>query len=104
MNRTCYQQLTLFRMFLVERELAGHSRPTDDDGQLAADDCESSPAHDEEALTIPVVELDKAVNSGADVEMLRHAVLEAGFAVSMKTTVKAENPMDHMPDYFRLWD
>ncbi|KAL2630065.1 hypothetical protein R1flu_014751 [Riccia fluitans] len=44
-----------------ERELAGHSRPADDDGQLAADDCESRPAHDEEASTIPVVELDKVV-------------------------------------------
>ncbi|KAL2621187.1 hypothetical protein R1flu_001392 [Riccia fluitans] len=87
-----------------DRELAGHSRPADDDRELAANDCESRPAHDEEASTILVVELDKAVNSGADVETLRHALLEAGFAVGMKTTVKAENPMDGMPEYFRLWD
>ncbi|KAL2622157.1 hypothetical protein R1flu_002362 [Riccia fluitans] len=72
-----------------ERELAAHSRPADDDGQLAADDCESRSAHDEKASTIPVIELDKAVNSGADVETLCDALLEAGFAVGMKTTVKS---------------
>ncbi|KAL2649604.1 hypothetical protein R1flu_017732 [Riccia fluitans] len=49
----------------------------DDDGELAADDCESRPAQDEEASRIPV---------------------------GMKTTVKAKNTMDGLPEYFRLWD
>ncbi|KAL2633809.1 hypothetical protein R1flu_005288 [Riccia fluitans] len=71
-----------------ESELAGQSRPVDD----------------EDASTIPLVELDKAVNSEADVHTLCEALLEAGFAVGMKTTVKEENPMDHIPEYFRLWD
>ncbi|KAL2651917.1 hypothetical protein R1flu_020045 [Riccia fluitans] len=60
-----------------QQKLGGHSRPADDDGEFAADDCESRPAHDEEESRIPV---------------------------GMKTTVKAKNPMDDLPEYFRLWD
>ncbi|KAL2629692.1 hypothetical protein R1flu_014378 [Riccia fluitans] len=75
-----------------DRELGGHSRPADDDGELAADDCESTPAHDEEASTIPVVELDKAVNNGADLETLCHALLEAGFAVVPDDEQYNDNP------------
>ncbi|KAL2641579.1 hypothetical protein R1flu_009166 [Riccia fluitans] len=60
-----------------QQKLGGHSRPADDDGEFAADDCESRPVHDEEVSRIPV---------------------------GMKTTVKAKNPMDDLPEYFRLWD
>ncbi|KAL2633442.1 hypothetical protein R1flu_004921 [Riccia fluitans] len=85
-----------------DRELARLSRPGDEDRELAGQDRESRPAHDEETIT--VIKLEKPVNSGADIHTLREALLEDGFAVAMKTTMKEENPMDHIPDYFRLWD
>ncbi|KAL2607794.1 hypothetical protein R1flu_026367 [Riccia fluitans] len=37
-----------------DSELGGHSTPVDNDGELAADDCESRLAHDEEASRIPI--------------------------------------------------
>ncbi|KAL2630824.1 hypothetical protein R1flu_015510 [Riccia fluitans] len=70
----------------------------------ARQDCQSGLADDEEASTILIVELDKALDIGADVDRLHEVLLEAGFAVGMKTAVKEENPMDHIPVYFRLWD
>ncbi|KAL2607409.1 hypothetical protein R1flu_025982 [Riccia fluitans] len=48
-----------------ESELPGQSRAGDD----------------EDASTIPLVELDKPVNSGADLQRVREALLQAGFAV-----------------------
>ncbi|KAL2621432.1 hypothetical protein R1flu_001637 [Riccia fluitans] len=65
---------------------------------------QSSAGDDEDTSTIPLVELDKRLNSGADLQRVREALLQAGFAVGMNTTVKQENPMDHIPEYFRLWD
>ncbi|KAL2629868.1 hypothetical protein R1flu_014554 [Riccia fluitans] len=85
----------------------GKTIAKDDDANVHKDNelaRQSRSADDEDASTIPVVELDKALNSGADVHTLREALLEAGFAVSMKTTVKEEKLMDHIPEYFRLWD
>ncbi|KAL2621087.1 hypothetical protein R1flu_001292 [Riccia fluitans] len=80
------------------------SRPGDEDGELPGQDHQSGPADDEEASTILVIELDKGLDTRANLDRLREALLEAGFAVGMKTTVKEENPMDHIPEYFRLWD
>ncbi|KAL2649806.1 hypothetical protein R1flu_017934 [Riccia fluitans] len=65
---------------------------------------QSTAGEDKDASTIPLVELDKPVNSGVDLHRVREALLQAGFAVGMKTKVKEENPMDHIPEYFRLWD
>ncbi|KAL2621262.1 hypothetical protein R1flu_001467 [Riccia fluitans] len=81
-----------------DRKLARLSRPGVEDRELARQDHESRPAHDKERITI--LELEKPLNSGADVETLCHALLEARFAVGMKE----KNPMDHIPEYFRLWD
>ncbi|KAL2609339.1 hypothetical protein R1flu_027912 [Riccia fluitans] len=65
---------------------------------------QSRAGDDEDASTIPLVELDKPLNSGADLHRVREALLQAGFAVGMNTTFKGENLMDHIPEYFRLWD
>ncbi|KAL2612288.1 hypothetical protein R1flu_023980 [Riccia fluitans] len=64
---------------------------------LRGQDRLSGPADDEEASTIPVIELDKGLDTGADLDRLCEALLEAEFVVGMKTTVKEENPMDHIP-------
>ncbi|KAL2649541.1 hypothetical protein R1flu_017669 [Riccia fluitans] len=38
------------------------------------------------------------------ISRVREALLQAGFAVGINTSVKQENPMDHILEYFRLWD
>ncbi|KAL2643883.1 hypothetical protein R1flu_011470 [Riccia fluitans] len=73
----------------------------DDESELPG---QSSAGDDEETSTIPLVELDKRLNSGADLQRVREALLQAGFAVGINTSVKQENPMEHIPEYFRLWD
>ncbi|KAL2609818.1 hypothetical protein R1flu_028391 [Riccia fluitans] len=65
---------------------------------------QSTAGDDEDASRIPLVELDKPVNSGVVLHRVHEALLQAGFAVGMNTTVKEENPMDHILEYFRLWD
>ncbi|KAL2651039.1 hypothetical protein R1flu_019167 [Riccia fluitans] len=57
---------------------ADEDQDADKDGKLTGNDCQSRPAHDQQASRTPIVELDEAV--------------------------KQENPMDHIPEYFRLWD
>ncbi|KAL2613580.1 hypothetical protein R1flu_025272 [Riccia fluitans] len=73
----------------------------DDESELPR---QSSAGDDEETSTIPRVELDKCLNSGASLQRVREALLQAGFAVGINTSVKQENPMEHIPEYFRLWD
>ncbi|KAL2629371.1 hypothetical protein R1flu_014057 [Riccia fluitans] len=73
----------------------------DDDNQLPG---QSTASDDEDRSRIPVVELQKPVDSGVDLHRVRDALLQAGFAVGMNTTVKEDNPIDHIPEYFKLWD
>ncbi|KAL2644354.1 hypothetical protein R1flu_011941 [Riccia fluitans] len=61
-----------------EDQDAKEDQDVDENGELTGNDCQSRPAHDQQASRTPVIELDEAV--------------------------KQENPMDHIPEYFRLWD
>ncbi|KAL2611554.1 hypothetical protein R1flu_023246 [Riccia fluitans] len=57
---------------------ADDDHDADKDGELTRNDPQSRPGHDQQASKMPIVELDEGV--------------------------KQENPMDHLPEYFRLWD
>ncbi|KAL2611589.1 hypothetical protein R1flu_023281 [Riccia fluitans] len=70
---------TTARYFKIEEQKTsvGQGSDTDED-QDAEKDGELTGTHDEQASRTIVVELDKGM--------------------------KEENPMDHLPEYFRLWD
>ncbi|KAL2641624.1 hypothetical protein R1flu_009211 [Riccia fluitans] len=55
---------------------------------------------------IPIVELERNVDSGASLDRVRDSLLFAGFGVGMKTgkkDVKEEQATEDLPDYYSLW-
>ncbi|KAL3681883.1 hypothetical protein R1sor_024839 [Riccia sorocarpa] len=59
------------------------------------------PAEDE-TTPIPLVNLERTEGSGADLEQVQEAVLDAGFAVDRKTTKEMESN-DVLSECIRLW-
>ncbi|KAL2641727.1 hypothetical protein R1flu_009314 [Riccia fluitans] len=61
------------------------------------------PANDDAMSRIPIVDLDRNIDSGADLDRVWDALLYARFGVGMMNTsnndVKQEKPMDELPDY-----
>ncbi|KAL2653865.1 hypothetical protein R1flu_021993 [Riccia fluitans] len=67
----------------------------------------NGPADDHPTSNIPVVDLDRNTDGGADLHRVRDALLYAGFGVAMHTNkkdVKEERGMDELSDYCQLWD
>ncbi|KAL3689945.1 hypothetical protein R1sor_016254 [Riccia sorocarpa] len=63
---------------------------------------ESELPADDPNVDIPVVELERTADSGADLDRVQEALLEAGFAVGQKTNEEQRTSAD-LPDYIRLW-
>ncbi|KAL2634025.1 hypothetical protein R1flu_005504 [Riccia fluitans] len=56
---------------------------------------------------IPIVDLERNVDSGASLDRVRDSLLFAGFKVGMKTgnnDVKEEQATEDLPDYYNLWN
>ncbi|KAL2621264.1 hypothetical protein R1flu_001469 [Riccia fluitans] len=64
-------------------------------------------AEDNLMSRIPIVDLERNVDSGANLDRVRDSLLYVGFGVAMKrrnNDVKQEKAMDDLPDYCNLWD
>ncbi|KAL2610473.1 hypothetical protein R1flu_029046 [Riccia fluitans] len=64
------------------------------------------PADDDAMSSIPIVDLDRNIDSGADLDRLWDALLYARFGVRITSNnnVKEEKPMENLSDYCHLWD
>ncbi|KAL2652763.1 hypothetical protein R1flu_020891 [Riccia fluitans] len=67
----------------------------------------NGPADDDRMSNIPIVDLDRNTDCGADLHRVRDALLYTGFGVVMQTNkkdVKQERAMEDLSDYCQLWD
>ncbi|KAL2607400.1 hypothetical protein R1flu_025973 [Riccia fluitans] len=72
-----------------------HKEENDDVIELAGTEHSDGPADDDAMSRIPIVDLDKNIDSGADLDRVRDTLLSAGFGVGINTSnnnVKQENP------------
>ncbi|KAL2622595.1 hypothetical protein R1flu_002800 [Riccia fluitans] len=79
----------------------------DDVKELADKEHSDGPADDDAMSRIPIVDLDRNIDSGADLDHVRDTLLYAGFGVEINTSnndVKQEKPKDNLLDYCHLWD
>ncbi|KAL2650868.1 hypothetical protein R1flu_018996 [Riccia fluitans] len=79
----------------------------DDVRKLAGKEQSDGPADDDAMSRIPIVDLERNIDSSADLDRVRDTLLYTGFGVGINTSnndVKQEKPMDDLPDYCNLWD
>ncbi|KAL2635355.1 hypothetical protein R1flu_006834 [Riccia fluitans] len=84
-----------------------HKEENDDVKELAGKEHSDGPADDDAMSRIPIVDLDRNIDSGADLDHVQDTLLYAGFGVKINTNnndVKQEKPMDNLLDCCHLWD
>ncbi|KAL2635083.1 hypothetical protein R1flu_006562 [Riccia fluitans] len=79
----------------------------DDVKELAGKEHSDGPAENDAMSRNPIVNLDRNIDSGPDLDHVWDTLLYAGFGVGIHTSnndVKQEKPMENLPDYCHLWD
>ncbi|KAL2641436.1 hypothetical protein R1flu_009023 [Riccia fluitans] len=93
--------------YFQARSEGNRKEENDDVKELAGKEHNDGPADNDAMSRIPIVDLDRNIDSGADLDCVRDTLLYTGFRVRINTSnndVKQEKPMDNLPDYCHLWD